>query len=185
MQTRAFNEEVLYTEEDTVKVDSGDIASLVQASKNNQRGRIRLCTHEDVDNPLHEMLIIHERDTYVRPHRHPGKSESFHVIEGLVDIVLFTDEGTIDEVISMGDYRSGLKFYYRLRRSLNHTLVIHSEMLVFHETTNGPFRRDDTIFAAWSPEEDDHAGTVDFFAELRTRVDAFDRIGHQGTNKGD
>jgi cupin fold WbuC family metalloprotein len=183
--TKVFNEEVLYAEEDTVKVDSDDIVRLVESSKKNQRRRIRLCTHQDVDNPLHEMIIIHERDTYVRPHRHPGKSESFHVIEGLVDIVLFADDGTVDEVIPMGDYQSGLKFYYRLRQPLYHTLVIHSEILVFHETTNGPFRKENTIFASWSPEEGDQDGAESFLAELRARGDASSRIDYSRTNKSD
>jgi hypothetical protein len=29
-----------------------------------------------------------------------------------------------------------------------------SEFVVFHETTNGPFRREDMQFAVWAPGED-------------------------------
>ena len=87
------------------------------------------------------MLIVHERGAYVRPHKHPAKTESTHIIEGLVDVVLFEDDARIERVISMGDYASGRAFYYRMDVPVFHTLIIRSDVLVFHETTNGPFER--------------------------------------------
>jgi cupin fold WbuC family metalloprotein len=99
------------------------------------------------------MLIVHGRDCYVRPHKHLAKSEAFHVIQGVVDIVLLDEAGKVVEVIKMGDYASGRKFYYRLADPLYHTLLIRSDWLIFHEITNGPFKREDTIFAPWAPEE--------------------------------
>ena len=56
---------------------------------------------------LHEMLIVHQRGAYVRPHKHPGKMESTHVVKGLVDVVLFDDDGSVRRTIRMGDYASG------------------------------------------------------------------------------
>jgi cupin fold WbuC family metalloprotein len=155
IEHRTFNEEVLYAEGNIVTVCVCDIDCLKRLSHKNKRRRIRLCSHNDIDDALHEMLIVHDRNAYVRPHKHPGKSESFHIIEGRADVVLFDDSGGIREIISMGDYKSGLDFYYRLRSPFYHTLLIKSELLVFHEITNGPFDRDDMVFANWSPEEDD------------------------------
>ena len=34
-------------------------------------------------------------------------------------------------------------------------LIINSEVLVFHEITNGPFNPDDTVWASWAPDEND------------------------------
>jgi cupin fold WbuC family metalloprotein len=116
------------------------------------------------------MLIIHARDAYVRPHKHIGKSESFHVVEGEADIIIFNQQGDIKEVVSMGDYSSGKNFYYRITDALYHTVMITSEILVFHESTNGPFVRSDTIFAPWSPEEDNHAMAKEFMNKLEKQT---------------
>jgi cupin fold WbuC family metalloprotein len=109
-------------------------------------------------NMLHEMLIVLGKENYIRPHRHPSKSESFHVIEGRADIVLFDEAGTPIKRIELGDYSSGRRFYFRIDRPIFHTVVVMSARFVFHETTNGPFNRKDTEFALWGPEETDVSG---------------------------
>ena len=98
---------------------------------------------------------MHALDAYVRPHKHIGKSESFHVIEGLLLVVVFDDEGSKIEDIPMGDMHSGELFYYRLPANLYHTVIPQQDFVVFHEVTNGPFDRSDTVFAPWAPAEDD------------------------------
>ena len=173
MKTKVFNAEVLYPDEQIVKVDQQDIAFLKEQASHNPRQRIRLCAHRDVADTLHEMLIIHAKNTYVRPHKHVGKSESFHVIEGIVDVVLFDEAGAVTDVIKMGEYASGRRFYYRISDPLYHTLLIRSEVLVFHETTNGPFKREDMIFAAWAPDENDQAARDSFINHLEDTVATF------------
>lgn len=162
--------EVLYTNNSISTVDRAEIATFKNFSLDNARKRIRLCTHSDPREVLHEMLIVHDRNTYVRPHKHPGKSESTHIIEGLVDIVLFDDYGKIDRVLNMGDYASGKIFYFRVTTPVFHTLIIRSDILVFHETTNGPFKRNETVFAPWSPEEVDVTSVSDFISDINNRL---------------
>jgi cupin fold WbuC family metalloprotein len=116
------------------------------------------------------MLIVHERGAYVRPHKHTGKTESAHIIEGLVDVVMFDDSGRIESVIRMGDYASGRIFYYRMAIPVFHTLIIRSDVLVFHETTNGPFDRGDAVFAPWAPEDSDVNFVNTFMADLDDKV---------------
>jgi len=164
------NEEVLYSNGALTIMDRSDIKYIKRLSEGNHRKRIRLCVHSNQTDPLHEMLIVHDKNTYVRPHKHPGKSESTHIIEGLVDIVLFDDSGKIERVISMGNYASGKIFYYRLATPIYHMLVIRSEVLVFHETTNGPFDRADTVFAPWAPEYENDKGVADFISGLEKKI---------------
>lgn len=164
------NPEVLYSKVAITTTDRSDIALFKQLSSQNLRKRIRLCAHGSPDDRLHEMLIVHERSTYVRPHKHLGKTESTHIIEGLVDVVLFDDDGQIERVISMGDYASGKTFYYRIETPVFHTLIIRSDVLVFHETTNGPFERRDTVFAPWAPEDNDVNFVSTFISDLDGRV---------------
>jgi len=113
------------------------------------------------------MLIVHEKSCYVRPHKHIGKIESFHIIEGQADVILFDEDGNIKKVISMGDYSTGLKFYYRMPPNNYHTLLIKSDVLIFHEVTNGPFRSEDTIFAKWAPEETEGDAVIQYLDILK------------------
>src|SRR3990172_1590735 len=144
MHITKFNDEVLYTDDPIVQVSRADIQGLKQAALSNPRRRIRLCGHRNINSTLHEMLIVHTKGTYVHPHKHLNKSESFHVVEGIADIVVFDDSGKVTAVVPMGDYASGRKFFYRLSDPWFHTLLITSEFFVFHETTNGPFVKTDT-----------------------------------------
>ena len=167
---RNLNPEVLYSKDLLTTTARSDIDLLKKLSKRNPRKRIRLCAHDSADSRLHEMLIVHERSAYVRPHKHPGKSESTHIIEGLVDVVVFDDTGRIENVIRMGDYASGLMFYYRMAVPMFHTLIIRSDVLVFHETTNGPFDRKDTVFAPWTPDDGDPEAASAYMANLVSKV---------------
>jgi cupin fold WbuC family metalloprotein len=167
------NSEVLYSKDSITTATKSDIELFKQLSSQNSRKRIRLCAHNNPSDRLHEMLIVHERDAYVRPHKHQGKTESTHIIEGMVDVVIFDDNGQISRIIPMGDYDSGRIFYYRLTIPVFHTLIIHSDVLVFHETTNGPFNCGDTIFAPWSPEESDADSVRIFISDLHEKIRLF------------
>ena len=170
MRLRKLNDEVLVAEGPLVRVSGPDIAALKQQALANPRQRIRICTHPDTGDRLHEMLIVHTRGTYVRPHKHLNKSESVHIIEGEVDVVFLDEAGEVSDVVRLGDYRSGREFYYRMSSPLYHTLLIASEFLVFHEVTNGPFRREETVFAPWAPEERDPAACGVFQGRLAREV---------------
>ena len=89
MKLKKFNDEVFYAEDSIVRVDSADIEKLKQKARQNPRRRARICAHSNIDDSIHEMLIVHEKSCYVRPHKHANKTESFHIIEGKVDIILF------------------------------------------------------------------------------------------------
>jgi len=155
MKYKTINDEVLYTTENITRINKSDIDQLKILSRSNPRKRIRICTHPDIGDNIHEMIIIHASGVYITPHKHIGKSESFHIIEGLLLVVIFDEKGEIIEQIRMGDSESGLTFYYRLPANHFHTVVPQSELAVFHEVTNGPFVPEDTVFAPWAPSEED------------------------------
>jgi cupin fold WbuC family metalloprotein len=167
--THKESDEVLYPLEEVVTVESADLAQLKRLALLNPRQRIRLCAHRSPGDRLHEMFIVHTSDCYVRPHKHLGKAESMAILEGEVDVVLFHDDGTIRQVIRMGDLNSGKLFYYRLSEPIYHTLLVRSQFLVFHETTEGPFLREKTVFPDWAPEEQS-AGRRAFVARIETLI---------------
>lgn len=170
IKTWQYNEEVLFTKEDITKISYDEIEFLKEKARNTHRQRIRLCVHKNSKDAIHEMIIVHPKEAYVRPHKHLDKSESAHIIEGLVYVVVFTEQGKIKAIIKMGAYGSGENFYYRMSSGIYHSLFIVSDWLVFLETTKGPFKKEDTVFAPWAPADDDCDGTKIFLEELRNRV---------------
>ena len=123
---------------------SRQLLQIPQGSKVDPLRRARLCLHHDPRDKVQEMVIAFSRDPYVRLHRHVNKRESFHVIEGEMAVVFFDDSGRVTRHIRMGPLGSGHAFLYRSSSSLWHTVVPLSEFVIIHETTNGPFVREET-----------------------------------------
>ena len=153
MKTTAFNEEVLFAADAIVQIDASDILELKKMASQNPRKRIRICVHKDTKDHIHEMLIVHNKDYYVRPHKHIDRIESMFVLEGEVDYIIFDDIGNIKKILKMGDQYSGKIFYNKLDKPYYHMLIIRSNFLVFHEITTGPFAKNKTIFPDWAPKE--------------------------------
>jgi cupin fold WbuC family metalloprotein len=158
---------------DAIFVAGDDAVALVkeQAAKN-QRGRARICAHRQSSDLLHEMLIAIRRNSYVHPHKHREKSESFHIIDGFVDIVIFNEEGMIEDVLSLGPTGTGRACFYRLSEPRFHTLIIRTEQVVIHEVTNGPFIKGQTILAPFAPSEERQRDALLYMDDLRSKVDA-------------
>ena len=170
MKTTEHSPEVWIAVDPVVTVTSADVDQLRARALHNARRRMRLCAHSAIDSKVHEMLIVHTPETYVRPHKHIDKSESFHIIAGTAEIILFGETGAIQQVVPMGDYASGRIFYYRISQPVYHSLIITSDMLVFHEVTSGPFVRTESVFAPWAPDESDPVAVKVFMEDIKRKI---------------
>jgi cupin fold WbuC family metalloprotein len=149
-----------------VRFGSRQIEFIKECAIKNLRGRARICAHKESTDILHEMLIAIRSDSYIRPHRHENKVESFHLVEGSVDVVVLNDDGVIMDVIGLSPDQN---FYYRLDLPCYHTLLINSPVLVIHEITNGPFDATQSDFAAFSPPEGDQTA-INYIEQLTIKV---------------
>jgi cupin fold WbuC family metalloprotein len=140
-----------------ITADQSMIDFLKAAAWRTPSRRARLCAHPSPDAAQHDMLIVSLRSTYVAPHRHFTKSESFLVIEGLADAIIFDDAGDVTQHVPMGPAGSARTFFYRMPERTFHSLSIETEMLVFVESTRGPFRPEDSENASWAPFHTDVA----------------------------
>lgn len=156
-ETRELSPDVLVAGGGVVCLTVAEGRAIRDRAGRSNRQRARLCAHPEPTDSLHEMIIGLARGTYIRPHRHAGKSESFHIIEGELEVVLFEDGGAVRDIIRMGPYQSGQVFFYRLMEPCFHTVLVRTPQVLFHETTNGPFDPADTEFATWAPAEGDPA----------------------------
>jgi len=118
-------------------------------------GRTRFCLHRSTADAIQEMLIVYRRDSLVKPHRHQGKSESYHVIEGEALILIFGDDGQVIERLHLGPPASGLRFSARIDSPMYHCTVPLTDFFCVVEVTSGPFDKaaSESDMAPWAPTD--------------------------------
>lgn len=163
-----MHNEVIYNTEDIFLLDHKLIAYLIDCARTNERKTARICIHKNIDEELHQMIIVHHRGNYVRPHKHPAKTESFHLIQGRLLLCIFDARGKILNKIVLEDKGKQATIVSRLEKNIYHTVLALSEIVVFHEITNGPFIGiGDSEFPDWAPALDDQEGIQSFLASLQ------------------
>lgn len=153
MKLRKLSEEVFVAEDAIVRLGQAELDLIRHQAAVSPRRRARICAHRDHSDAVHEMFIAISADSYIHPHKHLGKGESFHIVQGQVDVVVFDDDGELLDVVELGDRGSRKDFFYRLSTSLFHTLLIPADVLVVHEVTKGPFDPQRTVLAPFAPSE--------------------------------
>jgi cupin fold WbuC family metalloprotein len=166
MQLHEISPEVLVADEPLVLLSAVDLRELERRALNSPRRRARICAHSGVDAPLHEMIIALASGCYIRPHRHVAKGESYHMLEGRMDIVMFDGAGAAVQVVRLGAPDSGAPFFYRHDAAGFHSVLVRSGVAIFHETTSGPFKASDTTFAEWAPDEADERRVAEFLIKF-------------------
>ncbi|MBI1175206.1 MAG: cupin fold metalloprotein, WbuC family [Sideroxydans sp.] len=175
IQLKRISDEIFVAVPSIVYLGGEEAEFLKQQAAQSPRKRARICAHKTNEDGLHEMLIAIAAGSYIHPHKHIAKSESFHIVEGLVDVIIFDDQGALFDVIKLGEFGSGRSYYYRLSDSMFHTLVIRSEMLVMHEVTNGPFNKEQTILAPFAPEEGAGEAVREYMGRISQMGESFKR----------
>lgn len=145
---------IFYVEQPFVLVDQRVVGALKAQAARLPVRRARLCAHPSPSSAQHDMLIVVHRDSYIAPHRHIGKSETFLILEGAAQIILFDEAGGVAEIVRMGAPGSGDPFFYRMPEGLYHALSLTTELLVYVESTSGPFDPAKTEYAQWAPSSD-------------------------------
>ncbi|MCE9616099.1 MAG: WbuC family cupin fold metalloprotein [Lentisphaerae bacterium] len=136
-------------------VDEVIIDRMVDRLVRQDLDKAALCLHRSPDDGVHEMLNVFGRRFYAPPHRHPLKSETKTILRGRLLIVVFDDAGQITRRIILGDPATRIRIV-RLEKNLYHTNLPLDEIVVFLETTTGPYLGpDDSDFASWAPCETD------------------------------
>lgn len=162
--------ELFFAEGDIATISQAEIDTLKLAVVETPHGRCRINLHSASDDKLHEMFIVIQRGSYIRAHKHPNKSEAFHMVYGSARVVIFNDDGDIEKVVHLDANCPKKPFYYRMSKPFFHTLIIESDIMIVHEITNGPFVPGQTIFAFFSPHEDDKEAVRNFQNNLQAEL---------------
>tara|TARA_A100000164_G_scaffold144677_1_gene128347 strand:- start:44 stop:481 length:438 start_codon:yes stop_codon:yes gene_type:complete len=130
-----------------IKLNKNLIEKLKKKAFKSKLKRSRICAHKSDKDKIHEMFVCLHNDTYVAPHFHKNKTESYHIIEGKVDIYFFNKKGKVKKKILLNAKSKNQNFYLRLGPNIFHTLVPKTKYVIFHEVTDGPFNKKENKFS--------------------------------------
>ena len=148
-----------------IKVDAELISELKMAAERLGSNNLRLCLHDSPGATLHEMINLEFRGNYYRPHKHRGKGESYHLIEGSMGAFVFDEDGRI---IDANVLEPNNGFLYRVGEEMYHAVMPLSDLVIYHETRLGPFLNGDSLFAPWAPDGSDVLEATKYTEELRS-----------------
>ena len=140
---------VIRNNHDTIYIDRKKLEELKILAQKDPNKRARICLHKDDSEMVQEMIIAFCKDSYIRPHRHTDKSESYHIIEGRIEIIFYNDSGIEIDKVVLSDKIDEHPFLFRISNSAWHTVVPKSDFVIIHEVTKGPFNKNSSEFADW------------------------------------
>ena len=133
---------------------------------NNARLRMNYNIHSRLEDPVNRMLNALEPKTYLRPHRHqtPPKVESYIVLRGELDVLIFDDEGILTQRVTLNPQIGN--YGIDIPAGVWHSMIVKQQGTVIYEVKEGPFAPlvpED--FAPWSPEPEDVEKVKVFFEQ--------------------
>lgn len=134
-------------------------------AKENARLRMNYNFHETMDAPVHRMLNALEPGTYLPPHRHSDKEETYLVLRGRLMAFFYDEEGNVTEKICLNplEGRYGLEIPPRTWHSI---IALESGTVIF-EIKKGPYQPlSPEDMATWAPAPDDVEGVKAFVERM-------------------
>lgn len=138
-----------------MKVITDDLLDTVtEQAKLSERLRMNYNLHETLDAPIHRMLNALEPDTYLPPHRHLDKEETYLLLRGSLTAFLFDDAGNVVEKILLDSSKG--RYGLEIPSGVWHTIIVHESGTVIFEIKQGPYRPlDANELASWAPVTSD------------------------------
>lgn len=138
-----------FCKDPSVGVTKKLINAMLDWSKWHNNCDLRVCLHQSRNDRFHEMIILHHRGIYRRPHKET-RQESCHVLCGKMTLFLFSADGRVSQRTILDNKHT---FVYRIGREQWHTSVPLTPTVIFHEAKSGPFVGNETTFAPWAPAD--------------------------------
>lgn len=133
-------------------IDNHLVSEMAERAGESDRKRTNHNLHESAEDPVQRYCIAATKESYFRPHRHPGNWEVAIVCRGRFEFFVFDDGGKVTESHTVGPNTG--KNGFEIEANRWHCWVPLSEEGVFFEVKQGPYNPDSAAeFAPWAPEE--------------------------------
>lgn len=133
---------------------------LYKRAQDSKRLRAHHCFHQSHEEPVQRLAIALMRNSYIPPHKHElsHQWEYFHVIDGLLKLIIFSPSGEAEKIYFLGE---GTKtFAMQIPAGTIHTLVCLSGRAMVFELKEGPFNEEYAkVFPEWSIMEHEPLAT--------------------------
>jgi cupin fold WbuC family metalloprotein len=108
--------------------------------------------HASPADPVQRFLVVAQRHSYFRPHRHLTKSELALAIRGHLDVLTFDADGGVTGRYRVGSDTPNIGF--ETPQATWHTLLAVTDGATFLEIKEGPYDpATASQFAPWAPPE--------------------------------
>jgi cupin fold WbuC family metalloprotein len=148
-QDPSAKSESYYCGADSIVINDETLVWLKMKLDSTLGNTVRICLHSGADSKFHEMLIAHKRIGAFKPHKHLVKSESYHVVEGLLRVNRYDDQGRLSGFEVLGANGSGFPIIYRIPENVWHSTEPGGDYVIFHESKSGPFVSSDNVYPNW------------------------------------
>jgi len=135
-----------------IKITTELLDTVTEQARTSPRLRMNYNFHAELSDPVQRLLNVVEPWTYIRPHKHTTKEESFVLLRGKVLAVSFNDDGTIRDhaVLSNSSGVLGIEF----EENIFHMLTSLETGSAVFEIKEGPFvPHTEGSSAPWAPKE--------------------------------
>lgn len=152
-----------------IKITDTLLDEVIVKAKSSPRRRMNYNFHPELSDPVQRLLNALEPWTYIRPHKHETKEESFVLLRGKVLAVTFNNDGSIRDH-AMLCRESGI-LGVEFEENTFHMLTSLESGSVVYEIKEGPFiPHTEGSSAPWSPVEG--TGESEMFLQS-----VFDKLG--------
>ena len=135
-----------------VRITTELIDAVIVDARKSPRLRMNYNFHLELNDPVQRLLNALEPWTYIRPHKHTTKEESFVLLRGTILAVSFNDDGTIRDhaILSAASGILGIEF----EENTFHMLTSLETGSAVFEIKEGPFvPHSEGSSASWAPKE--------------------------------
>ncbi len=149
-----------------MKLITEELLDIVTAqAKENSRLRMNHNFHATMDAPIHRLLNALEPGTYLPPHRHTDKEETYLVLRGSLLAFFYDEEGNVTEKVCL--HPSEGKYGLEIPPGAWHSIVALESGTVIFEIKKGPYQPlPPEDIAPWAPSSSDEEGIKAFMKRM-------------------
>ncbi|MEY8720086.1 WbuC family cupin fold metalloprotein [Bacteroides stercorirosoris] len=139
--------------------------SVTREAQGNPRLRMNYNFHESLDAPIHRLLNALEPGTYLPPHRHTDKEETYVVLRGSLLAFFYDDLGNVTEKVSLNS-SAGI-YGLEIPSGTWHSIIALESGTVIFEIKSGPYRSlPPEDIAPWAPAPSDLEGAAVYMKRM-------------------
>lgn len=139
--------------------------AVTSQAKENSRLRMNYNFHAEMDAPIHRLLNALEPGTYLPPHRHRDKEETYLVLRGSLLACFYDEAGNVTEraLLNPSEGKYGLE----IPPCTWHSIVALESGTVIFEIKKGPYSPlSPEDLASWAPAASDVEGAKAFMKRM-------------------